>query len=827
MASDIKNALIDQAQRLLTGGASGVYSANQLSLFVDASLIEIFTGQLANSTLRNRDNDEIALVAVGGYGRNELVPFSDIDIMILANKRSLWVEDASQKVLYALWDSGLAISHSFRTLSESLEDGLSDIKTRTSLMEARFIAGSRRLFDEFVTDIGQKILFRNRKDFISEQLRDIFKRHRIYGDSVYLLQPNVKEGIGGLRDAHSALWLARTGLKAQRGDELKNLLAPHYYRHFRLAYDFMLRARISLHISSARKNEVLSYDMQKSVAGLMGFSGTRRFRPEEILMRLYYREARKIVDSLKTVSAAAGNAAGYRKAAFFVKRVSDNYLVSGNEIVAKDASALRDTATIMEAFHVFSITGKKFSQALREAIRSRLLFINKKTRYSKRARQYFLEILRGNRVYETLSEMHNIAILDRYIPEFGRLRHLVVYEPYHRYTVDEHTLIAIKNLEDLKLTKQPALSFLADLLRSVKQETLYLAVLLHDIGKGGSKRHEEEGYKMIRSVTDRFDLNVEDRQLIGFLIKNHILLSRLALHRDISSPETIAQLAGNVVDPKNLAALYLMTYADMSAVNPEFWSEWKASLLHSLYTKTLEHLNGAVPAEYPESGSRLNGFVNDMPKRYLISSTKDDVARDLCLVEKMRGSGDSEIDFLSRGDGTALLTIIAMDKPGIFSRIVRALSSNGLNVASAKLFTGRSGVVIDKIVISNWDELWWEDMEEDVERDLRLNLGAESGLQPVELRFSTGSRHSLFETFIEIDNESSAISTIVECFSADRIGLLYDIASTFHKTGVNIISAVINTEDGIAQDVFYLQYNDRKLSSDKIMEVLRELHAII
>jgi len=544
-------------------------------------------------------------------------------------------------------------------------------------------------------------------------------------------------------------------------------------------------------------------------------------------MRLYYREAKKIVDALKSVSSAAGNAAGYRQAGFFVKKASENYLISGNELVAKDPSALRDTAIIMEAFHAFSKTGKRFSQGLKDSIRSRLLFINKKTRYSKRARRYFLDILAGSRVYETLSEMHNTAILDRYIPEFGRLRHLVVYEPYHRYTVDQHTLIAIKNLEDLRFTKQPSLMFLSGLLKTIKQETLYLAVLLHDIGKRIKGRHEDEGYKMISSVIDRFDLNTADRQLIGFLIKNHIILSKLALRRDVSSPETIIQLAEIVLDSNSLAALYLMTYADMSAVNPDFWSEWKASLLHELYLKTLAHLEGTVLSKQDEMEPSLKDFVSEMPRRYLISSTREEIAKDFHLAQKMRSSGSSVFDFCLMDNGTTLLTVAAIDRPGIFSKIVKSLSNNGLNIASAKLFTSSTGVVIDKITISNWNDVWWEGMDKDVERYLYAGLADKNTDEYAETGRRPASRHTLFESFIEIDNESSGISTIVECFSADRIGLLNDIASTFHRTGASIISAVINTEDGIAQDVFYLQYNDRKLASEKILEILSELHAII
>lgn len=826
MISDIKTILITKAQELLSRGSRGIYTAEQLASIVDSELIKIFNRSIQDNLISNKKADEITLVAVGGYGRSELAPFSDIDIMLLANDRSLWVEDVSQKVLYSLWDTGLLISHSFRTLSECSEDGFSDIKTRTSLIDSRFLAGSQQLFNRFMTDIGQKLLYRKRKEFVSDQLRNTFKRHSIYGGSAYMLEPNIKEGIGGLRDAHCAFWLARTALKEPREKWLSTILPPHLQRHFRMAYDFMLRVRISLHIASGRCNEVLSYDMQKHVADLMGFKKTKGYRAEEILMRLYYREAKKISDSLRHVSSSAGSFLGYQKKSFAVKRVSENYLVSGNEIIIKNADSLRSAAAIIEAFYVFAITGKKLSFSLRDAIRSRLLFINKKTRYSKKARDYFFKILRSNRVYETLSEMHDIAVLDRYIPEFGRLRHLVVYEPYHRFTVDEHTLIAIKNLESLRFTRQPELAYLSDLFKKIKHETLYLAVLLHDIGKGGSKRHEEEGYRIIKAVIDRFDLNTEDRQLIGFLIKNHILLSKLALQRDVTDPETIALLSGSVIDLNNLAALYLMTYADISAVNPEFWSDWKASLLHSLYLKTAEHIAGTLSSEKIDLSDNLRALVEDMPRRYLISSTRDEISADCSLVADMRNSG-MLFKFALMPQGSALLTVVAKDRPGIFSRIVWALTNNGLDIANARLFTGNSGLVIDKIVISNWSDIWWEGMQDHVGKDLEKALFSSEQLPCCSSPKQLHQRHSFFESFVELDNESSEIATIAECFSIDRIGLLYDIASFFNSMGLNLLSASINTEDGIAQDVFYLQYNETKLDSWMTAEVLNKLHQII
>jgi [protein-PII] uridylyltransferase len=819
------------SSELLEAGHDGFFIVKRLTEKVDSLLISEYGSALNSST------QSIALVAVGGYGRQEIAPYSDIDIMLLARKRDIASKEAAETFLYRLWDMGLNISHSFRTLSECVDASVHDIKTRTALIEARFLAGDASLFDEFKRDIYQKLLFKNKGDFIKETLREIERRHKSYGDSVYLLEPNIKEGRGGTRDIHSVSWLLKTALKINSIEGLVSILPRKDYEHFIKAYEFILKARVCLHMASKRRNDILSFEFQEPAARMLGFKDTKRFFASEILMRLYYKKAKDIMGVLRGVTRMSGGYAGvpFQRVA---KRLSDDFYLSQNEIITVNKNVFKSADKIFLAFALCSAAGRKFSHNVREVIRSRFLFINKKTRSSPKAAIHFMEMLRGSAVYEALREMHDTGILDRFIPEFGSLRNLVIYEPYHRYTADEHTLIAIRNLEMLKSTKHVRLHYLSDILSKVKRESLFLAILLHDIGKGavgrdGKKhdtRHEDEGYRMLKGILERFNLTAEERHEIEFLVRNHILLAKLSLTRDAESPETIAQLAEAVESEEKLNALYLMTYADMTAVNPDFWTEWKAYVLHDIYTKTLDHLRG-VKKEDRGLPEFIRPFASDMPERYLISNTAERINADYGLILRMREEGIA-ISIEEKSDNTAEITIAATDMPGLFSRIVGALGMRGLNIIRARLYTGKTGVVVDRFSVSNWKELWWHGIEEEIKEDIRKAVlqketMGEAAFCPPPAASCPLPVLRRFGSFVEIDNETSVDYSILELFCPDRLGLLYDISLQFCGNDIEIISAVINTEDMIAQDVFYLQYRGAKLDADKAVRVLMGAWSVI
>ncbi|MFO0753690.1 MAG: [protein-PII] uridylyltransferase [Thermodesulfovibrionales bacterium] len=825
MRKNINELLCEETEKLIESGCDGSTITRQLTRLLDALLQEDFSsGPLPLSGGEIPCPKGLALVAVGGYGRGEIAPYSDIDIMLLGRERSREITGSAESALYRFWDRGLNISHCFRTLKESIDDAMSDLQTRTSLIESRYLAGDREVFDEYKRDIYPGILYKRRREFVGALLREIDTRHKTYGDSVYLLEPNIKEGRGGLRDIHSLSWLARVVLHVGGEGGLDRVLAPPEYRRFSKALDFLLRLRLCLHTASRRRNDILSFEFQKQVAGRAGFKNTKRFLAEEIMMRLFYRNARFIIDSLEKVMKISGRRSLGVRTHFplSLKKISPDFFLANNEIIALDKGLFRNPDRIFEAFSLFARTGKRFSDLMREKIRSRFLFINKKTRSSRKSVAYFFEILRSERVYETLREMQDTGVLDRFLPEFGRVRHLVVSEPYHRYTVDEHTLIALRNLELLKQTREEKLRYLSDIMKRVEQDILFLSVLLHDIGKGVSRKHEEAGYMMLKGIMERFGVESEDRNRIGFLVKNHIFLSKLVMTRDADDPETIAQLAERVEHEENLNALYLMTYADMSAVNPHFWTEWKAFLFHDVYLKTKEHLQGNRRRYFSTADRKLREFVETMPERYRISSTDETLHADCLLAERAEKEGVA-LSLLESHDNAAELTIAAANKPGLFSRIVGVVSRSGLDIRRARLYTGDKGIVVDKIILSNWREVWWQGMEEQLKGDLTEAILSGTDAPPFQGRRSRAVPDRRFRRFIEIDNETSGDSTIIELLLPDRLGLLYDIATCLYGHTTDIVSAIITTEDGIAQDVFYVQHDGKKLGTKTSLDILASL----
>lgn len=807
-------------------GYGGKFLAEQLT-----ALVDLFVNDAVAAC---RSGASFALIATGGYGRREMAPYSDVDVLFLAPDRKN--TEAAESVLHRLWDSGMTISHAFRTPGECVEEAFRDIRTRTSLLEARYVAGSTELYAQFRRQVWPEITRRRRKEFIQGKLQELEKRHRDAGDSVFLLEPNIKEGEGGLRDVHAMLWLAMVALKHEGISGVAGLMSPHEYRRFISAYDFLLRTRFSLHFECRRRNDVLSFEFQRNVAGSLDFRDSRKFRASERLMRYYYLKSRVIRDTTRTVMALCGRTLVTFPWEIRTRKLNDAFAVSRGTIIAtRKEAVVKDPDRIMEAFALAAKKGRRLGDSLREAISSVLLKINRRTRSSPAAIQHFLAILKSDHVYETLREMHETGVLSRFIPEFGAIKSLVVHEPYHMYTVDEHTLLAIRNLEALRTTKYGNLEEMRDIIQGLERlDTLYMALLFHDIGKAAGRHHEEEGYKRLKSILERFHLGPGKKARVEFLVRNHILMSRIALKREISDSNVIAQFAGAVGDSENLRAIYLMTYADMSAVNPKFWTSWKAYLLRELFVNTLkylaglkesraEYIKGLLNHESPDGGRALELFLEEMPERYIISTAKKKVAEDYQLVLAMEEQG-----FAMRVDmdteGFAELVICTMDFPGLFAKVSGFLSSKGLNIVQGRIFTGKHGIVIDKISVSNWKEIWWEDFEEELAGGLR---GIILHGVPVQIGRQATRAGGVYDIFIELDNESSEEYSIIEIFAPDRIGLLFDISRFLHDRGMNIDSARINTESGLAHDILYIQKEGEKAHAGDAEALLAGLWAVL
>lgn len=799
-----KNDLLHEIGVLLEQGYGGIFLVERYAKKIDAFIQRI--------TYSFKEEIPLVIIATGGYGRAELAPFSDIDIMLLAEDRAH--SEAAEQLLYKLWDTGLTISHSFRTPEECIEEAYLDIKTRTSLLESRYIAGDKRLYRSFRHTVYPEIAYKRQKSYVREKLREMRERHRDSGNSVYLLEPNIKEGEGSLRDIHMAYWLSKVALKIEQLRGLSQLINPYEFKRLMSAYDFLLRARCSLHLLTKRKNDVLSFEYQRNVAAMLDFKDSKKFKATERFMRYYYLKSKAIHDVTRTVVTTCSRPYIPERKDVKVRRVSADFSVSGGRLISNREDLFAKLPTkILEGYYLLSITGKRFSEKTKDAMKANLLRISKTTRLDPVAIGYFLKIMQGNRVYETLKEMHDTGILGRFIPEFGALRMLVVHEPYHRYTVDEHTLHAIRNLEELRMTPLKSLEHLKTIARGLQHfDVLLLALLFHDIGKAVGRRHEGEGYKRLKNIMERFNLEKRKRIRIEFLVKNHILMSKIAMKRELGDPAVIADFAGIVTEMETLQALYLITYADMSAVNETFLNSWKKNLLKDLYDRTSKYLLGitedreqyirSLHGSLPTTDTPIiSDFIKDMPERYFVSSTKDQVLEDYKLSEQMKKTGFA-MRVESIHEGLTDITVSTRDLLGLFSMIVGYFSSKGLDIVTGRLFTGKSGTIIDRISVSNWSDVWWDGQEEEIEEGLRNII---LNRQPVTVVRREGAVDSIFDIFIELDNEASEEYSIIEIFSTDRLGLLYDISTVMSKSGVHIISAIINTESHFAQDVFHVQ----------------------
>lgn len=844
---------LQELQNLLRQGSRGRQLTALLTGRTDARLREIFDSVNAPSGL--------CLIAVGGYGRAELAPGSDVDIMLLARDRS--VAGHASDFLYRLWDTNLQIGHSFRTPSECLEEAKKDIKTRTSLLEHRLIAGDPDLYRTFLENVYPEIAFRDSRRFVSEKLREVEKRHREVSDSVFLLEPHLKEGRGALRDIHTLLWLASIRTRVRRFSELERVLGAGDFRSLCRAYDFLLTVRFCLHLLSGRRNDVLSFEFHSRIAEILGFLPSRRFLGAERFMRYLYLKTSAVNDisgrafeSFSVSHSSSGDERGSRFIHFLYakKPVTENFSLSRNRIVANSDDFRNRPERMIEAFAAMAKTGKRFSPRLGQAMRDNLSRVNRTVRSSQKAASHFRGIIQSGRIALTLRAMHDSGVLGRFIPEFGGLSFLVVYEPYHRYTVDEHTLRAIQRLEELEGTKYRSLGHLSGIYRRfADREALFLSLLFHDIGKGrieldyryGTRggHHEEVGYLEVKSIIERFNLPVALRNRVEFLVQRHLLMSGVSLKDEAEDPEVIARFADEVGDQENLDALYLLTYADMAAVNQGFWTEWKARLLRDLYEATAGYLGGyghepgkgideflsraALPEKEREG---VRSFLSFMPRRYAIATTPERVVEDYRLHATAAREG---LAFAVREDpgGTAEITVGTGDRPGLFAAVIGVMSSLGMNIFRARAYTGSGGIVIDRIQIANWSEIEWDGLIPVLGEQLSQAICAIVPAEAYEVRIrrlrettaAVAATPIRFEPFVELDNETAADHSILEFFAKDRFGLLYDTVSLLHRMDIDIISARINTESGIANDTFSLQLNGAKVAGAAVQELLLSL----
>lgn len=781
--------------------------------------------------------ERLAVIAVGGYGRGEMAPFSDVDLLFLTPRKiTPWAESVIETMLYLLWDLKLKVGHASRTIKDCIRLGREDFTIRTAMLEHRFLAGDEGLAEEFDTRLRNELYKGTAREFVEAKLAERDIRHRKFFQR-YVVEPNVKEGKGGLRDLQSLFWIGKYVHGVQDAADLVPLgvFRPSEFRRFVEAEDFLWAVRCHLHLLSGRPVEQLTFDMQVSVAEAMGYTAYNGRRAVEVFMQDYFLHATEVGDLtrifLTKLEAQHVKAEPLLERMFKRKpRVKEPYEVVHNRLAIRDPdSFLLDKLNLLRLFEEALRTGMLIHPDAMRMVKSNLVMIDDEMRNTPEARRIFLNLLlKYGNPERALRRMNELGVLGTFIPEFEPIVAMMQFNMYHSYTVDEHIIQCIAQLAkiekgELKEDLPIASGILAD---GVNRKVLYVALLLHDIGKGRPDDHSILGAQIARKVAPRLGLKPAEVDTVEWLIRYHLLMSDTAQKRDIADPRTVRDFAKAVTTVERLDLLTVLTVCDIRGVGPNTWNNWKAVLIRALYRQTRRALEDGMEAltretRGAEAKRDLREALSDWPKK----DVKAEIARHydpywqglhvtahVVIANLLRGIGTDEIrlDLHPDEDRDATRACFVMpDHPGIFARLAGALALVGANVVDARSFTTKDGYVTDAFWIQDADGAPYEAshlprLSKMIEKTLKGEVVTREAMKS---RDKVKKRERAFNvpTHIAFDNDGSEIYTIIEVDTRDRPGLLYDLARTLVDSNVYIANAVIATYGEQVVDTFYVK----------------------
>jgi [protein-PII] uridylyltransferase len=827
-------------RRLAAKPSAGNESAEAQSFLVD-QLIRLIHDHVIWDVYRasNRSSGErLSVMAVGGYGRGEMAPHSDVDIAFLTpGKQTPWCEQVIEAILYFLWDLGLKVGHSSRSLDDMVRMGRSDLTIRTCLLEGRYVWGDQALFDEGQRRFWAEVVQGTEQQYVSEKLAERNERHKRLGDSRYVVEPNVKEGKGGLRDLHALYWIGKYIHKVRRASELVDtgLLTADEYRAFRKAESFFWAVRCHLHTLTGRAEDRLTFDLQREVAERMGYTDRPGKRGVERFMQYFFLQA-KVVGTLTGVFLAQldeqfakkqrrGLLDGFRKKKI---RTVKGYRITADRVcVPSDTWFIEDPVRLLEVFAIADAEHLELHPgAMRLAARDAKL-IDAAVRKDPRANALFLDLLTSKHDPEAVLRWLNEAgVFGRFVPDFARVNAQMQFDMYHHYTVDEHTIRAIGLLSRIEKGEMKDEHPLANgIIHKVQsRRALYVSVLLHDIAKGRGGDHSVLGAEIALKLCPRLGLDDDETLLVSWLVRYHLLLSDTAMKRDLADWKTITDFVAAVETLDRLRQLTLLTIVDIRAVGPGVWNSWKRQLIQELHDAAEErirlgHVQHGRPqrvaakkaqvAERMGESATVEKIGKQLGDAYWIAEPDDIIAMNLAQMDKAKGAQLDIATHYYAARGATLVTVLAADHPGLFYRIAGGIHLAGGNIIDARIHTAKNGTAVDNFLVQ--DPLGRPFMEPSQLARLRTMiedaLANRVKLVPqLAARPLARPRSDAFEvdTRVDFDNQASNRFTVVEVSAKDRPALLNRLARALFEARLIVHSAHIATYGERAVDTFYV-----------------------
>jgi [protein-PII] uridylyltransferase len=861
----------------ISAGAGGREVVRQRSDLVDILFRRIFV-QVCTEQFGKPKPEDFAVIAFGGYGRHEMNPFSDVDIMFLhaAGKTTPQETATVQEIIRLLWDTGFKVGHAVRSVREAIIQANDDLQTKTSMLESRWLAGDRELVVKFREEFERKCVEGKESAYIGWRLVNQKELHEQYGRIISMQEPNIKHGTGGLRDYQNLLWTGYFHSRAISTGKLveKKILTESERRLLEKAYDFLLRVRTEMHFVNKRPIDNLTLYLQGQVATRLGYPQKHMLGRVEAFMRDYYMHTRNIQRVAETavhrmvpeIKPAKGGFFGlFAPPAERTERFDGFHAKNGMLHADSPGIFSQDPQRLMRLFQHAQVRGLDLSPELRDLVRKRLGLADRTFQYSRAAREVFLSILsRKGQVGRILRLMHETDFLGRYLPEFGRLTCLVQHEFFHRYTADEHTLVCIDKLDELITSENPKFRGYRDLFQENDDPAmLYLALLMHDAGKAEHRRHHEEASAMLaHRVARRLQLDPAQRNALILLVDNHCVLSKTAQSRNLEDPATVSHFAGIVQSAENLDALMLITLADGQGTSDDNWSDWKEGLVWQLYRSARSYLEEGeaffdkrrvdfeglkqdvlrkLAADY---GDEAAAHFAHMPERYFRTFGASEIAGHIRLFRKFFATQSEEggsgvrpvVKWMHHPEqGHSEVLLCGWDHPGLIVRMCGAFLAARINILSADIHTRTDNLVLDVFRVCDTRH---QPVDSDKDHRLFERLLDESLQDPdfdfaphiAKARARAGYRMSQeadIPTRINVDNRSHPSFTIVDIETPDRLGLLYDLFAVLDRLELNLELARITTEREVAMDTFYLTRTEdgAKLSGeDEIKQLQRSLH---